>query len=332
LALLTAGQRPGPRHHAERLGWQELPPTHIWITHESLARRVSAIDAQVSGASSVPLSAVCHRSDFELLADWFNRIFTWGREVFGPEYPIGVEYRKHWEVVQAARTMAVSGVLDGHSEILGVGAGNEPTIFWLTNHVGRVFATDLYLRPGWEESANAGMLLDPGRSWSGDWNPRRLVVQHMDALDLQYEDASFDGVFSSSSIEHFGGHDEVRHTVQEVHRVLKPGGVFSVSTEILLAGSGPGLPGVLMFTWDQLFDLILSAAEWDMMGPVRKSPPESEVPIVSFAEAVEALEDHVDKHSEIVWSELDWPQYPHIVLEHEGLVWTSVHLALQKPV
>ena len=51
----------------------------------------------------------------------------------------------------------------------------------------------------------------------------------------------------------------------------------------------------------------------------------------SFAEASEALVNHVHTYGEIVWSELRWPQYPHIVLEHPGLTWTSVHLALRKP-
>ncbi len=36
------------------------------------------------------------------------------------------------------------GVLGPESDVLGVGAGAEATIFWLTNHCRRVFATDLY--------------------------------------------------------------------------------------------------------------------------------------------------------------------------------------------
>ena len=85
------------------------------------------------------------------------------------------------------------------AEVLGVGAGNEATCFVLTREVRRVFATDLYLAEGWEESANSSMLTDPQRHWPDDWNERRLVVQHMNALDLQYEDRSMDAVFSSSS-------------------------------------------------------------------------------------------------------------------------------------
>ena len=72
---------------------------------------------------------------------------------------------------------ALGGALRPDADILGVGAGNGPTIFWLTSQVHLVFATDLYVgQAAWQESANASMLTDPGIHWPGTWNPRRLVV------------------------------------------------------------------------------------------------------------------------------------------------------------
>lgn len=59
------------------------------------------------------------------------------------------------------------GALHAQAEILGVGAGNEPTSFWLSNIVRRVFATDLYGGTDWRESASETMLIDPGRHWPG---------------------------------------------------------------------------------------------------------------------------------------------------------------------
>lgn len=279
---------------------------------------------------SVPLNAVCQRRDFRVLRSWFREIFQWGADVFGDQYPVGAEYRKHWEVVQAARAFHEGGVLGETAEVLGVGAGTEPTLFWLTNHVRRVFATDLYLAEGWEESASSRMMTDPGTAWRGPWNPRRLVVQHMDALDLRYEDDSFDGVFSSSSIEHFGGYDEVRRSVEEAYRVLRPGGVFAVSTEMRVSGPDPHLPDILMFTWDQLHEFVIDAAPWNMLGGLRESFPEADVPVQPFDEAAEYVQSHVARYGEIVWHELHWPRLPHILLSHSGCEWTSVHLALRK--
>ncbi|MFN2387512.1 MAG: class I SAM-dependent methyltransferase, partial [Thermoanaerobaculia bacterium] len=170
-----------------------------------------------------------------------------------PDYPAGHEDRKHWEVAMAVRSLVDHGAVEPRAEILGVAAGNEATIYWLSSRVRRVFATDLYLDPGiWETTADRSMLIDPGRFWPGPWNPRRVVAQHMDALDLRYEDGSFEGVFSSSSLEHFGDHAAVRRAVDEMFRVLKPGGILAISTEFRVAGPSPGLPGISMFDRTEL--------------------------------------------------------------------------------
>ena len=195
-------------------------------------------------------------------------VFAHELDRFGPEFPRGREYRKHWEVAMAVRALRDFGALHDRAEVLGVGAGNEPTLFWLTNHVRRVFATDLYLQgDGWSCSAHNSMLINPAPHWPAAWNPRRLVVQHMNALDLQYDDDSFDAIFSSSSIEHFGGPAEIRRAMAEMHRVLKPGGVLSVSTEFRLEGPPPGLPGVFLFDADDLEQLILGDLPWQAPRP-----------------------------------------------------------------
>jgi SAM-dependent methyltransferase len=259
-------------------------------------------------------------------------VIPFARERFGAEYPVGVEYRKHWEVAQAVRALAYGGSIRPDAEILGVGAGNEPTVFVLTNYVRRVFATDLYLADGWAESANVGMLIAPGSTWKGKWEPRRLVVQHMNALDLQFEDETFDGAFSSSSIEHFGTFEDVSKSLREAFRVLRPGATYALSTEFRLKGPPPGLPGILMFDWEELRQLVVDSAPWEIVGPVRMVDDEQSIdPVVSFATAAQAVRRHVAEHGEIHWDLLDWPEYPHVRLREGDLVWTSVSLALRKP-
>ncbi len=278
-----------------------------------------------------PISGLCVLEDFQSLEPWIRETVPFGTDSFGPDFPRGTEYRKHWEVAQAARALAAGGALTSSSEVIGIGAGNEPTVFWLTNHVRRVFATDLYLDEGWEESANTRMLTDPRADWFGPWNPRKLVSVHMDGRNLRFEDDSFDGAFSSSSIEHFGELDDVESAVREAFRVLKPGGVFSVSTEFRLAGPPPGLPGILMFDRSELQSVVIDAAPWELVDPIRWDPPGNDVPIVSFDAAAATVRAHVERFGDLYWSALDWPEYPHIVLSHGQLAWTSVHLALRKP-
>ncbi len=134
------------------------------------------------------------------------------------------------------------------------------------------------------------MLRNPGSTWSAAWNPQRLVTQHMDALDLRYEDGSFDGAFSASSIEHFGTHENVRRSLEEAFRVLRPGGVYAVSTEFRISGPGPGLPNTLIFDEEELRSIIDDSAPWEIVGPWGVTDHIAEPdPIISFEAAAAAV-------------------------------------------
>ena len=143
----------------------------------------------------------------------------------------------------------------------------------------------------------------------------------MDALDLRYEDASFDGVFSSSSLEHFGDHAAVRRAVDEMFRVLRPGGVLAISTEFRMAGTSPGLPGILMFDREELEELVLGGRGWSLVSPLETDVSHDtrrvETPLT------EALEDVQSGRGQ-------WTRFPHILLRQGAHLWTSVHLTLQK--
>lgn len=279
-------------------------------------------------------SKACELEDFahpELVAA-IHEVFPHELARFGPEFPRGHEYRKYWEVAMAVRALRAAGVLHERAEVLWVAAGSEPTIFWLTNLVRRVFATDLYLDAGiWSEFADTSMLGDPALHWPGAWNPRRLVVQHMDALELRYEDASFDAVFSSSSVEHFGGLAEVRRSMQEAFRVLKPGGVLTLATELLLEGPSPGVPHTLMLDADEIHRYVIGDLAWELLGPldlrVSAATRASEVPAEGH---VADIKEHFGEHGRWLLHRLRFRRYPQLVLRLGEHLWTSVHLTLRK--
>jgi SAM-dependent methyltransferase len=233
-----------------------------------------------------------------------------------PPFAPGREHRKLWEVAQAARTLHDFHALHAAAEVLGVAAGIEETSFWATTLARRVFATDLYLAAAreWAADAPRAMLTDPGRYATCVWNPRRLVVQHMDARELRFEDASFSGVYCSSSLEHFGGLDDVALALAELYRVLKPGGIASLSTEYRLRGPGPGIPGTLLFDAAELEGLIVRPLPWELVAPLD----------LTISELTLASEQ---EQSEAAAGELRWP---HIVLREGAIAWTSVHLALRR--
>jgi glycosyltransferase involved in cell wall biosynthesis/SAM-dependent methyltransferase len=279
------------------------------------------------------LSKVCEVEDFSepKMRDTIRDIF--GHEInrFGVEFPDGYEYRKYWEVAMAIRAFDKGGLLDGTRTFLGVGAGNEPTIFHLTRFAKHVLATDLYDVPGWEESANVSMLTDPGSHWPFEWNPATLTVRNMDALSLELADESVSGVFSSSSVEHFGDRDAVRRSIDEAYRVLEPGGILSVSSEFRISGAGPGIPGALLFDEGDIADIFVGGRDWSLMEPFDPIISQATIATQQDFETVVADQDtSVDQVGGLWTHHVQYAVYPHLVLRHLGRRFTSFHLALRK--
>jgi SAM-dependent methyltransferase len=252
-----------------------------------------------------------------------REIFEADQRHFGDRFPDGREYRKYWEVAMTARAFRDHRVLGDEAQVLGVGAGHEATIYWLTRQVGQVVATDLYeADDAWSETdSSTEMLTDPGKFWDGPWDPTRLEVKNMDALALDFPDDSFDGVFSSSSIEHFGGFAEIRRSIEEIYRVLKPGGVAALATEFMIEGPSHGWPGLYLFDEAALRAAIFDGLWWDPATPLDTSvsPETLRAPVV--------LQEVLDEPRTTVQ---EWSQYPHLVLHHEPFLFTSVHVAMVK--
>ncbi len=275
----------------------------------------------------IPLNKPCETEDFthpDLLRT-MRRVHSHAVKSCGPSWPRGTETRKMWEVAMAILTMERLGVLRDDAMVLGVGAGQEITTFYLTNFVRWVFATDLYVGEGWDDAAPVNMLTEPEALSPIPFRPRRLVVQHMDGRSLRYEDETFDAIYSSSSIEHFGDWEDVTATAREMGRVLKPGGLLTLSTEYRIAGDGKGFPGVLMFNQEQLLSLIVEPSGLVPVDTPQFSISEKTLSrIVPSAEMAEYYQ-RIDRGEQAQWA-----TYPHIVLGDQDYTWTSYHLALVK--
>jgi SAM-dependent methyltransferase len=238
-----------------------------------------------------------------------------------PGFPEGREHRKSWEWAHMMVGLESLGAIRPDGLALGVGAGHEPPLFELTNRMRWVFATDIYGTgdfTGFE--AQASMLGNPDRFARGPFNRRRLVVQHMDALDLRFEDSTFDVVFCLSSIEHLGGIDGAKRGLSEMARVAKPGGVLVVTTECIVDGSPHygTTPNLELFSRETLDELLHSSP---LAAPVEEFDYRIDPATLSSALSLaKAVEDSRRGHAD----------FPHIVLELEGRLFTSAAAFLRR--
>jgi ubiquinone/menaquinone biosynthesis C-methylase UbiE len=148
-------------------------------------------------------------------------------------------HRKNYEFTQLAYGMRRLGLLRPDVKVLSVGAGHEPVLFWLANHVGSVVATDLY-EGVWQNvqarEGDAGVLSRPHDYAPFPYREDHLVFVRMDARQLAIAGATFDLAYSLSSIEHFGGLEGGIKALEEMRRVLKPGGILALATEYVIGG------------------------------------------------------------------------------------------------
>ena len=141
-------------------------------------------------------------------------------------------HRKHWEFAQTLYGLDKFGFLDRHFTALDVGAGKELLMFYLTKKLNKVIAIDLY-DSKWNECP-PDFLENPSKYAQYPYDETRLTVKTMDGTKLEFDDETFEIVFSMSSIEHFGGHLNSQKSMEEIGRVLKPGGIAAIVTECIL--------------------------------------------------------------------------------------------------
>ena len=148
-------------------------------------------------------------------------------------------HRKGYEFAQLLFGLGRLGRLTQDARVLSVGAGHEAPLYWLANHVKLVVAADMYdtsWRDAWAGEGDARVLQRPSDYAPFPYREDALVFLKMDGRRLAFPRATFDIVYSLSSIEHFGGLEGAIEAVDEMTRVLNPGGVLVLATEYCLSG------------------------------------------------------------------------------------------------
>jgi SAM-dependent methyltransferase len=267
------------------------------------------------------------------------------REIVAPGYAPEEELRrKFWEYAMLGLYLEEIGALREDAEVLSVAAGHEEPLYWLANRVQRVVATDIYGEGGFAvdgREADGSMLSDPGRWAPYAFREDHLDVRSMNALDLEFDDASFDVVFSLSSIEHFGQPDAIRRAASEMARVVKPGGHLVIVTEYLIKSHPLDWPPVQVAikTLSGGRRLPRATLRKRMMDAFRPGELQRDVIAPTGLRPIQPLDTTLsastfDNIITFVGDELrpaTGREYPHILLKGHGAPWTSAFLAFHKP-
>ena len=252
--------------------------------------------------AAIPLNKVCR------LADAHDP--GWARGYADLLFPAdtGIFHRKIWEFNQTIYGLRKMRRLHPDAAALGIGCGHEELMYFLANRVGRVVGTDLYEGAYLGGESADDVLLHPDKYAPFRYRRDRLEVRKMDALALDFGDGTFDFTFSLSSLEHFGRRDMKLRSLREMHRVLKPGGVAVLTTELVLNKISRrkdyfrlddllGLARAAGFGWDEPLDLAVET---------------------EYAERPLAMS-------------IEMYRTPHVILRSFGTIYTSLALFLCKP-
>jgi SAM-dependent methyltransferase len=186
--------------------------------------------------------------------DWFGRELP--RLVQSELHELPRFHRKQWEFGMILRALHAEGVLHAGSRGLSMGGGRERLLYAVARQVDRLVITDLYGGGSdWEEARTD----DPRDFIEAHMpfpvHPARIEARRMDMRQLDFGPDTFDFCYSSCAIEHIGGRDDFLGHLREVHRVLKEGGVYVLTTEFHYGPETIELPGNYLFSGAYLSEL-----------------------------------------------------------------------------
>ncbi|HEX7140287.1 MAG TPA: methyltransferase domain-containing protein, partial [Vicinamibacterales bacterium] len=218
-------------------------------------------------------------------------------------------HRKAYEFTQLAYGMKRLGFLHDATRVVSVGAGHEAILYWLANHVGQVMATDTY-EGVWQNvqsrEGDAGVMKAPKDYAPFPYREDRLLFLQMNALGLGLRGGVMDVAYSLSSIEHFGGVDGAIRAIDEMARVVRPGGLVAFATEYVI--DGPRHEET--FTPAQ-FDQLMNRPGLTLVGPFDRS--------VYSRYEYSAVDLYGNPH-----------QTPHMVVRFNDTVFTTAMVFLRK--
>jgi SAM-dependent methyltransferase len=204
------------------------------------------------------LSKVCD------VADWFDPELAGVIESELQEFPRF--HRMQWEFAVLFLALRRHGLLGEERTGLSMGAGRERLLYSVARRVRKLVVADLYDPQTTWESARTDdpeAFIRSGKPFPVD--DARLQAVRMDMRELDFADRSFDFCYSACAVEHIGDREDFVRHLQQVHRVLKEGGLYAFTTEFHYGPEVIPHPHNYVFSADYLNELF-AASEFVVEG------------------------------------------------------------------
>ncbi len=256
--------------------------------------------------SHLPLNGLCHTDA------WDDPEWRQFARALGLPQEEGWYHRKAWEWTQCIYGLERLHALGDGVRVLGVGAGHECVLYYLANRSSQTVATDLYagdFASGGASEADPTFLRDPAYFAPFPYKSDHLDALPADGCALPFADRSFDVAYSLSSIEHFGGHAKAADAMREIARILRPGGIACVATELVISGG----PHPEYFTWEDLDHWVIGASGLVPVEAISRTLPPQQ-----YVDDPVRLPEEASKT-------------PHVVVADGPWTFTSVAIFLRKP-
>ncbi len=236
---------------------------------------------------------------------------------------------QHWVGAMALKALVEAGATGPGKFVAGVGAGVDPLAFTAASDGAVVFACDTYLElTPRTDVAPAAMMVRPRQFSMLDYPCGHVVPVHGDPRRLELPTGFFDGVYCADPFSALDSFEAVEAVAMEAARILKPGGVASVTGLFRLEGPNDRAwvkETGLLFTADAIERHIVRASGL--------------VPVSAFSDRISprtyegqsVLQDFMRRAVKVETLQDKRNASPNLVLFHEGFAFCAFHLTLRKP-
>ena len=168
-------------------------------------------------------------------------------------------YRKSWEHTRQLFVLGKLNLIKHNSKGISFGAGKESLMYYISRIINEMWGTDLYYsKTRWKGDADTDNPENFVKSQAPvNYDTSSLKAIYMDMRDASFfEDNYFDFGYSSCSYSHIGNAKDFKEHLLESYRILKFGGTYIITTEIIFSKDLIKNPGMYFFN-DKYLTLLI---------------------------------------------------------------------------